>query len=174
MNDHRRDHRPIFLVGFMGCGKSAVGRELARRCGLSFVDLDEEIVGESKQSIAELIGSKGEAEFRQVESRCLGRIAARNDIVVATGGGVVLDAKNRELMRQSGVTIWLDAPFDLCWQRIEIDRTLRPLAPNRETALARFNERLQFYQASDLHFAIDDSMTSRMIAESIAQRIPQS
>lgn len=174
MNAHRSEHRPIFLVGFMGCGKSAVGRELARNCGLSFVDLDEEIVREANQSIVDLIGSKGEAEFRQVESRCLGQVATRTDIVVATGGGVVLDAKNRELMRQSGVTVWLDTPFELCWQRIEIDRTLRPLAPNRETALARFNDRLQFYRSSDLHFAIDDSMTSTMIAESIAQRLPQS
>lgn len=162
---------PIFLVGFMGCGKSAVGRELAVLCGLSFFDLDDEIVRVAGQSISDLIGSRGEAEFRQIESVCLREIASNQDAVVATGGGVVLDAGNRELMHASGVTVWLDAPFGLCWERIEIDRTLRPLAPDRETALVRFNDRLQYYQLSDVHIAIDDSMTPAMIAQFIADRI---
>jgi shikimate kinase len=172
MIQQRRKRGPIFLVGFMGCGKSAVGREISRHSDRVFVDLDEEIVRVARQTIADLIRSQGEVEFRRIESSCLNGIASRNGVVVATGGGVVLDEKNRELMSRSGVTVWIDAPFDLCWQRIEIDRTVRPLAPDRETALLKFNERQEFYQQSDIHIAIDESMTSTTIAELILDRLP--
>jgi shikimate kinase len=169
----QKESAPIFLVGFMGCGKSAVARELAELVQHSFVDLDDEIVRTSRESIPDLIAARGEAEFRRIESECLRTVSSRECLVVATGGGVVLDEKNRDLMHKRGTTVWLDAPFELCWERIDMDRTARPLAPDRETALARFNERLKFYQSADIQLAIDDSMTALMIAECIVDRLPQ-
>ena len=162
---------PIFLVGFMGSGKSVVGPELANLLGRTFVDLDVEIVLVANQSIPEVIAAKGESEFRRLESECLGRLAAQPDLVIATGGGVVLDSRNRELMKASGFTVWLDAPFELCWKRIESDRTIRPLAPDRATALSRFNDRFQFYKESELGVDIDETMTASFVAQIIADRI---
>ena len=171
MTRDETETQPIFLIGFMGSGKSTVGRELARRLARVFVDLDEEIVRTARKSVTDIIRERGEPEFRAVESECLRVASSGHGTVVATGGGVVLKAENRDAMRSSGTTVWLDVPFELCWAHLELDRTERPLAPDRQTALKRYNERLEFYQSAEIQVHIDDSMSVETIVEAIIGRL---
>src|ERR1041384_1213392 len=105
----------IYLVGFMGCGKSTVGSALADELGWSFIDLDEEIERREGASIAEIFDQRGEAEFRHIESAAL-RDRVRNvqsgrPQVVSLGGGAFLPEENFEMVSNNGVTIWLDCEF---------------------------------------------------------------
>jgi shikimate kinase len=109
----------LVLVGPMGAGKSVVGRRLAGRLGLAFVDLDTAIEQATGASIAELFASEGEAAFREHERRLLAGLLAREGQLIATGGGAVLDARSRELLRERSFVAWL---------RIGIDKQLRRLA----------------------------------------------
>lgn len=149
----------------MGSGKSTVGPVLAELLRLPFVDLDRMIVETAGCEIHEIIAVRGEEEFRRIESDLL-REASEGAAVIATGGGVVLRAENRELMRSRGMPIWLDAPFDVCWQRISDDSTIRPLAPDRATALERFRQRRALYAESRLRVE-----TGMKTAEEIAREI---
>lgn len=100
------------LVGMMGSGKTTVGREVARRLGWRFVDLDEEIAGSSGRSIPELFADEGEAAFRRLEATCLARSLGDEEgapAVVAAGGGVVGEAANRSLLREAATVVWLRA-----------------------------------------------------------------
>ena len=162
---------PIFLIGFMGSGKSAVGLELASFLSRAYIDLDREIERTSQKSIPDLISLKGEAEFRAIESNCLWEVRLRSDAVIATGGGIVLDAGNRLLMLRSGITVWLDAPLELCWSRIAMDRAIRPLAPDRETAETRFHDRLRYYQEAKLRIEVGEEMSPPTIAQAIVAAI---
>lgn len=145
----KRLEQPIFLVGFMGCGKSAIGAALAERLGLPFTDLDNQIESVAGRSIHELIKTDGEAKFRAIESEVLKSVVS-SPAVIATGGGVILSSANRELMDVQGTTIWLNTPFDVCWERIAGSQVTRPLAPDRETAWRRYQDRLSFYREAQL------------------------
>lgn len=160
---------PIYLVGFMGCGKSAVGRELAVNLGREFVDLDQEVEIQCGTSIADLIATAGETTFRRKESEALVAVSSLEAVVVATGGGVILDPANRRLLHDSGITVWLDAPFELCWNRIAGARTIRPLAPDRQSALARYTDRLEYYRESELRVDVADVVEPSRIARRIAE-----
>ena len=142
----------IVLVGFMGCGKSTIGGLLATRLGWTFVDLDEEIERRSGVSIAQLFEREGEPRFRQLEHEALlaqlhlarqGR--AR---VVALGGGAFAEARNREALELGGLSIWLDCPLDLLWQRVSA-ASHRPLARRQEDFERLYQERLAHYQRAD-------------------------
>jgi shikimate kinase len=155
----------------MACGKSTVGPVLAARLGREFIDLDLLIAANAGCTIAELIARDGEERFREIETSAL-REAARNGLaVIAPGGGAITREENRELMSRLGITVWLDAPFDLCWRRIERDRTVRPLAPNRESAGERYDHRLPLYQKASIRVEIDESQSPEEIAEEIIERI---
>ena len=116
----------LILIGMMGAGKTTVGRELARRRGMRFVDCDQEIVARTGVSIPTIFEIEGEAGFRRRESQVLAELSLESDIVVATGGGIVLAPANRELLAQRGVVIYLDVPPPILWERTRHDRN-RPL-----------------------------------------------
>jgi len=126
----------------MACGKSTIGRVLSKKLHRPFIDLDEWIETKIGCTIAELIKREGEERFRQIETETLRRSAQSELSVIAPGGGAITRAENRELMSQLGITVWLDAPFDLCWQRIKQDRVVRPLAPNEQAARLRYEPSL--------------------------------
>jgi shikimate kinase len=116
----------IFLVGMMGAGKSTVGRQLAKRLGRPFHDSDQEIESRTGVRIVVIFDIEGEAGFRRRESEELQRLAAMENIVLATGGGVVLSSENRALLKDRGLVIYLHAqPRDL-WHRTRQDKS-RPL-----------------------------------------------
>lgn len=116
----------LILIGMMGSGKTTVGRALARQLDKEFVDSDEEIQRRTGVTIPHIFDVEGEAGFRQRESAAIADLVARNDIVLATGGGAVLAAQNRKILRQNGLVIYLKASVQDLWQRTRNDRN-RPL-----------------------------------------------
>ncbi len=117
---------PIFLVGPMGAGKTTIGRHLARLLGKSFVDLDQEIEQGCGADIAWIFDVEGEAGFRKREAAMLREVAGRNNMVIATGGGVVLDGENRALLKSSGTVVYLAVAVSVLCNRMQQD-TKRPL-----------------------------------------------
>jgi shikimate kinase len=162
---------PIFLAGFMGCGKSAAGKALAVKLARPFIDLDQRIEAVAMRTIADLITQEGEEYFRRMESKALREAAQAAGAIIALGGGAVIRAENRALIENSGIWIWLDAPFELCWQRIERDRTARPLAPNETEARARYDQRLPFYQQAVLRIAVSETQSAEELADEIIQQL---
>src|SRR5712692_9279206 len=112
--------RRIVIVGFMGCGKTTVAEELARRLGCGMIDLDSFIAEREGCSPAEIIKEDAEPAFRAIETRALRHILENNSArVLALGGGAWTIESNRKLVAQAGcLSVWLDTPFELCWQRI--------------------------------------------------------
>lgn len=108
----------IYLVGFMGTGKSSVGRELAKRKKWQFVDLDELIELKEKRTIREIFAKDAEAYFRRVEKKVLKEVATQKNFVVACGGGIVLDKDNIKIMNETGVVICLTAAPDVILMRV--------------------------------------------------------
>ncbi len=163
----------IFLLGFMASGKSTVGRALAKYLNLPFVDLDDEIINAAGCTIAQMITRAGEAAFRQLESECLRQAAMRATAVIALGGGAFTQAVNRALIAQAGISVWLDAPFALCWERIQCDAVVRPLAATREQAQARFQQRLPIYEQAQIHIPVTADAFPEIIAAEIIRHLQQ-
>jgi shikimate kinase len=122
--------RPIVLVGLMGAGKTTVGRRLARRLGLPFVDADEEIEAAAQRSIGEIFERFGEAQFRDGERRVIARLIEGPPKVIATGGGAFVDERTRALILERCIAIWLDADLATLAERVT-RREHRPLLKNR-------------------------------------------
>lgn len=142
----------IFLTGFMGCGKTSVGRVLSERLGWTFVDLDQVIVDEAGTSIKEIFALQGEPAFRAIESRVLARIAALPAQVVSTGGGVVIAEANRAAMRNSGRIVNLTATVEAIAARLTGDSE-RPLLAGDASAdriRGMLESREEFYADCDL------------------------
>jgi shikimate kinase len=118
--------RPIVLVGLMGAGKSTVGRRLAKRLGLAFVDTDAEIEDATRQPWGEVYERYGEADYRDGERRLVARVVDGKVRVISTGGGVFVDPATRELLNSRAITVWLDAPVEVLADRTA-RRNTRPL-----------------------------------------------
>jgi shikimate kinase len=113
----KRLDRPVVLVGLMGVGKSTVGRRLARRLGLAFVDSDAEIEGAAGYPAAEVFERFGERDFRDGERRLVARLVEGDVRVIATGGGAYVDPSTRKLLNERAITVWLDAPVEILAER---------------------------------------------------------
>lgn len=158
----------IFLTGFMGCGKTSVGRLLAERLGFLFVDLDEAIVKRAGCSIKEIFAQRGEPAFRELESQVLAEMAQGIGLVVSTGGGAVLAQANRELMRASGRIVNLTATVECIAARVSGDSE-RPLLQG-DPSLERIRTMLESREAcyADADLRLDTSTKS---IESVAGEI---
>jgi shikimate kinase len=145
----------IFLVGFMGAGKSSIGAALADRLGLRFVDLDGEISRRLGAPIPEIFARRGEATFREAESDELARCAESADIVVATGGGAFCSDANRGLIHRSGgVSVFLDVPWQVLRQRLTRDHSGRPMYDDTNQAKQLFEERLPHYRCASVQVSL--------------------
>lgn len=145
--------RPIVLVGLMGAGKSTVGRRLAKRLGLPFVDSDSAIEQAAGASAAEVFERYGEEDFRDGERRLVARLIEGDVRVIATGGGAFVDPNTRKLLNERAITIWLDAPIEVLAERTS-RRDTRPLLRNGDPAatLARLAEqRRDSYSEAQIH-----------------------
>jgi len=111
--------RSIVLVGMMGAGKSSIGRRLAQRVGLSFIDADAEIEAAAGMTIAEIFASYGEPYFRSGEQRVIARLLGSGPQVLATGGGAYINAETRAAIRQKGISVWLKADFEVLMRRVK-------------------------------------------------------
>ena len=159
----------IFITGFMGAGKTTVATALARKLDCRMIDLDRYIAERLGRTAQAIIDQDGEALFREVETRSLLDVletdAAR---VIALGGGAWTIERNRALIaRHKGFTVWLDAPFELCWQRIASALPLRPLARDRERALRLYQERRALYALADLRIQLREESSADDVAAEI-------
>jgi shikimate kinase len=157
MNLRLKQTPGIYLVGFMGSGKSTVGRHLARRLGWSFFDLDDEIEAAERTAIAHIFDTRGEAEFRRIESEMLAQhvraIERGRAAVVALGGGAFLSAASRELAANHGVTVWLDCDFGRIARRVA-QAGHRPLARDPAKLAELFDARRDVYRLADIHIPV--------------------
>lgn len=138
----------LVLVGLMGAGKTTVGREYARRKGMRFVDCDHELEARLGVKVATIFEIEGEDGFRRRESQLLEELSHQTGLVLATGGGVVLNPDNRVLLTQRGVVVYLNVPPRILWERTRNDKG-RPLlqVPNpRERLETLFRERDPLYR----------------------------
>jgi shikimate kinase len=154
----KRLGRPVVLVGLMGVGKSTVGRRLARRLGVSFVDSDEEIEDASGYPAAEMFERYGERDFRDGERRLVARLIEGDIRVIATGGGAYIDARTRELLNERAITIWLDAPVEILAERTSRRDTRAQLRNNDpKTVLEKLaEERRPSYAQAHIHVKSGD------------------
>lgn len=118
----------VFLVGYMGSGKTSVAKALSVNSGLSMLDLDEALERQEGRTIAELFEQEGEAAFRTKESALLNEVAGRQEFpIVACGGGITVDAQNVQTMKRHGLIVWIDPPFETILERLRIKPGGRPL-----------------------------------------------
>jgi shikimate kinase len=147
----------IYLVGFMGSGKSTIGRLLAHRLGWSFFDMDHEIESAEGTRIREIFETRGEPEFRRIETAILKKhiawIEQGRPTVLALGGGVFAGEGNRALLEGRGIAIWLDCPFEII-ERRAVATEQRPLSLDPVRFAALYQERLEAYRLADIHIAI--------------------
>lgn len=150
--------RNIVLIGFMGCGKSSVGRRIASQTGRRFVDTDEAVSAREGRSISRIFAERGEAHFRELETAALKEFAGTTGIVLATGGGIILREENREALRRIGPVVWLDADPNILFERVSRNKK-RPLLHTddpRATFEALLAARRPIYEAT-ADFRIDST-----------------
>ena len=164
--------RPVVLVGLMGVGKSTVGRRLAKRLGLSFVDSDAEIEDASGFPPAEMFERYGERDFRDGERRLVARLLEGDVRVIATGGGAYVDPGTRKLLNERAITIWLDAPVDILAERTSRRDTRAQLRNgDPRTVLQKLaEERRPSYAEAHLHVKSGDG-AHKDVVDSIVQAL---
>jgi len=160
----------VWLIGMMSSGKTKVGRKLSQRSGFSLVDVDDEIVVRAGMTIPQIFATHGEPAFRAMESEEVARIAgSRQRLVVATGGGVILDEGSRRLMRSTGLVVWLNPSIASLIAKGKTRN--RPLLQGHDDLRARFTEiweaREHLYREA-AHFSISmDGKTRRLVAQEV-------
>ncbi|MEQ9350553.1 MAG: shikimate kinase, partial [Alphaproteobacteria bacterium] len=145
-------NRPIVLVGLMGAGKTCVGRRLATRLGLPFVDADQEIEAAAGCTVSEIFERHGEAAFRDGERRVMRRLLSQGPVVLASGGGAFVNAETRMLVRSCAISIWLKASLETLVKRVgrRHDRPLLRQGDPREILSRLMEERAPAYGESDI------------------------
>lgn len=142
----------LYLAGFMGCGKTTVGRRVADELGWHFADVDEDIEAQQQTSIAQIFETRGEPAFRELETAAIwSRVKAverGTPTVVAVGGGAFVSEVNYSLLEEHGVTIWMDCPLDIIRERLA-GSLHRPLARDDEVLARLYEERRQAYARAD-------------------------
>jgi thiamine-phosphate pyrophosphorylase len=168
----RRRHPPgrVYLVGFMGCGKTAIGRRLAGRLRIPFVDVDAEIERASGLTVRALFEESGEPAFRQREAVFLAGTESLESAVVATGGGAYIPEANRRAMRRLGRVVFLDVPFPVLSERLA-GKTDRPLFQSVEQAARLFAQRDPFYRMGSLRVSLQGTETLDEAADRVLRAL---
>ena len=161
--------RNIYLIGMMGSGKTSTGRALAALTRMKFLDLDEEIESQTHLTINEIFKKKGEPFFRTEEKRILTQASRQSEVIVATGGGVVLHSENIEKMQATGRILYLAASFETLWKRVK-DKTDRPLlsvSDPKGVLFRLFQERVPLYESACHEKVSTDGLSPEAVAEKI-------
>lgn len=167
-------HRAVFLVGFMGAGKTSVGRELATRLGWPFVDLDDRIEAREKRTVAEIFRDSGEEAFRKAEAEALGELLGGLDparpVVAALGGGAIVQTENAKSLQESGEPIiFLDADFEELRRRCAPQGATRPLFTDEQRFRGLYHTRRPYYEQ---HMRLDTTHnTVAQVAAQIIERL---
>jgi len=161
------ENQLIAITGFMASGKTTVGRALAGSLDCEFIDLDELIAAQQKESIKSIIETEGEDRFRKIEAATLRQVLQmRGVLVIALGGGAWTRSENREMLcKRAAFTVWLDASFELCWQRIEAAGEGRPLAGTRDQAHQLYLERRPVYELAQKRLACEGKDAAEIAQE---------
>lgn len=157
----------------MGCGKTAVAQMLAVLLDRQVIDLDEFITRRHERTPAEIINEDGEVAFRSIETSALNDVLQEGfDGVLSIGGGGWIQPMNRRLLRDNGaITVWLDAPFEVCWQRIEFANEVRPMAPTKEKAKVLFEQRKPIYQTAMIRVAVQTEENLESLVARVANAL---
>jgi shikimate kinase len=157
--------KTLYVTGFMGSGKSTVGKELSSYLHLPVIDTDDEIVKRIGLSIREIFEEHGESYFRELESSVLYSLPTTN-VIVTTGGGMVTRKENKEWMKTNGVLIYLHCDFDTLWSRLEHDTT-RPLVVNsqKEQIKKLYQDRFDLYQDFDIKVDTSSLQLDELVKE---------
>ncbi len=165
------DMKKVYLIGYMGCGKSAIGKRLSFATKMPYYDMDTEIVRMTGLTIPQIFEMYGEERFREMETEFL-RTFRDEFCIIATGGGVAMRKENREIMRKTGLVFFLNAPFRDIWRRISTDRN-RPIVQRstRSDLEQLFNNRKPHY-LQGAHFKVEtENRSLRDIVDYIAFQI---
>jgi shikimate kinase len=157
--------RSIVLVGMMGVGKSTIGKLLAGRLGLDFVDSDDEVERAAGMPISDIFESFGEPGFRDGERRVIARLIAEGPKVIATGGGAFINAETRALIREKCLSVWIDADLDILVDRVS-RRSHRPLLAGkdpRQVLTELSATRTPIYSQADIHVRSDSGPHARTV-----------
>lgn len=163
----------IYLIGYMGSGKTTLGRAFAKATGLSFIDLDWFIEERSHRTIAQLFSEEGEEGFRRLERKMLHEVSEFEDVVVACGGGTPCFYDNMDFMGENGITVFLDASLDVLFKRLKVAASGRPLLKEktdeelREFIASGVQSRMQWYGKARLKMDACRLESRQQIAESI-------
>ena len=160
----------------MGCGKTAVARLVAAELNREMVDLDDLITERHGRTAAQIISEDGEMQFRSIETRTLSDLLDSGFAgVLALGGGAWIESINRKLLtKNNALTIWLNTPFEACWQRIEASEKVRPLAPTKDEAKLLFDRRRAVYELSDIHVTSSIGETIETLMARVKAKIEMS
>ena len=153
----------VHLAGFMGSGKSTVGRLLARRLLWNFLDLDGIIERHEGRPVDGIFAAAGEPHFREIERHVLRQVVSKPATVIALGGGTLIDADNQALCRERAAVVWLQCPLEVLEQRLRDAAATRPLWGDGETLQARFDERCPGYENAE--YRVDADATPDQVAE---------
>ncbi|GAA6165097.1 shikimate kinase [Pelagimonas sp. KU-00592-HH] len=165
--------KTVVLVGMMGAGKTAVGRALAARLEVPFLDSDAEIEKAANMSIAEIFARDGEPFFRRKEAQVIERLLDEERGILSTGGGAYLADGNRTVIGEKGVAVWLDADLELLWNRVKHKDT-RPLlrtADPKATLTEIFEARVPVYSLAELSVKADPSYSIEEMAERVVDAL---
>ncbi len=171
--------KPIFLIGYMGCGKTTLGRAVGRRTGINFIDLDIYIENRFHASVNDLFAARGEEGFRKVERAMLEEVSAFEDTLIACGGGTPCFFNNMELMNDCGVTVWLNTPSQRIIDRLKRNRSRRPLlAGKTDEELSEFVTssmlvREPFYSRASARFNGEELEDADQISRSVQMFISE-
>jgi shikimate kinase len=168
-----RLHKTVVMVGMMGAGKTAVGRALAIKLGVAFLDSDIEIERAANRTVPEIFERDGEAFFRKRETEVIERLLIGAPCVLSTGGGAFMAERNRKMISQYGASLWLKADLDLLWNRVRHKDT-RPLLRTRDpkkTLAELYDARSQTYEKSDLSVTSAAKLSIDDMAERVVQTL---
>lgn len=171
--------QPIFLIGYMGCGKSTMGRALSRTTGMKFIDLDNYIEGRYHQTVKEIFAQKGEEGFRAVERKMLHEVSDFEDVIIACGGGTPCFYDNIEHMNSHGTTVWLNTSIEKLHTRLMRGRHKRPLiADKNDEELLQFiitalESRKPHYSKAQMTFSSDLLDTQSQIDDTVKEFMAQ-
>lgn len=162
----------IYLCGFMGCGKSTVGRILAKELGYSFVDLDKYIIEKEGMSISEIFEKHGEKYFRKLEAASITAFKGQN-VIIATGGGALVPTENALAARANGLIVFINTSFHICYDRISGDSS-RPLTRTKSKAqlFELYKKRIPYY-ITHCDFEVDGNGSPTEIADEIKKLLPR-